>query len=59
MAKTTDRIQAVIDALDKVTLTGHKNWNIMLGSLQTLTAIKRDLEGAEARQTVPDEEVEA
>ena len=50
MCKTTDRVQAVIDALDKVTVRGHENWNIMLGSLQTLAAIKRDLEGAEARQ---------
>lgn len=59
MAKTTDRIQAVIDALDKVTVKGHENWSILLGSLQTLAAIKRDLEGTEARQAVPAEEVDA
>lgn len=45
----TTTIQAIIDALNRVTVSGHENMNLLLGSMQTLLKLKRELEGQEAR----------
>ena len=40
---TVEKIQAVINTLEKVPVAGNENWNRMLGCWQTLQEIKKEL----------------
>ena len=41
--QTCERIQAVINTLNQITVSGYDNMNKLLGSMQTLTQIKNEL----------------
>lgn len=40
---TTDKIQAVLNTLDQLTVAGHENWNMLLGCWQTLQEVKKEM----------------
>lgn len=42
--KTIETLQAVINTLDKIPVSGYDNMDKMLGCMQTLIGLKRELE---------------
>ena len=42
--KTSETLQAVINTLDKIPVCGFDNMDKMLGCMQTLVSLKRELE---------------
>lgn len=40
---TIDKIQAVLNTLDQITVAGHENWNMLLGCWQTLQEVKKEM----------------
>lgn len=48
---TIEKIEAVANTIDKVAVAGHENWNMMLGSWQTLQEVKKEMMEREANET--------
>lgn len=38
-----EKIQAVLNTLDQLTVSGHENWNMLLGCWQTLQEVKKEM----------------
>ena len=48
---TIEKIEAVANTIDQVAVAGHENWNMMLGSWQTLQEVKKEMMEREANET--------
>ena len=48
---TIEKIQAVQNTIEQVSVAGHENWNMMLGCWQTLQEVKKELMEHEANET--------
>ena len=48
---TIEKIQAVQNTIEQVSVAGHENWNMMLGCWQTLQEVKKELMENEANET--------
>lgn len=48
---TIEKIQAVQNTMNDVTVAGHENWNRMLGCWQTLQEMKEEMIAHETNET--------
>ena len=51
---TKSKIQVVINTLNQVSVSGKKNLDFLLGSIQTLEQVKRELEASTDEQNNQD-----
>lgn len=48
---TTEKIKAVIGALNQITINGKRNLDMLLGSIQTLEQVAKELEAKKNEQS--------
>lgn len=48
---TIEKIEAVANTIDQVTVAGHENWSMMLGCWHTLQGVKKEMMEREANKT--------